>query len=532
MRNFIPINAQPLVLSAYATSGLPVSYSVIQGADKVSITQNGDYYYVNPVALGYATLIATQGGSVVYAPADPVTKLVRVIGLPAELTVEAHVMVLPNAPTMSLVEQLEKPQAIVGSSNSVPLEPTSVQIEDLTPKKASKVRALCAPSDLQSVVAYDYANRPAGFGQSGNIIVSANVMSLPNAVSNVHGSSVKFPTMEYAINLTNKINVRSAKTDAVVNTIGVDPARFWDEGDTSNEVIVRTRNNYLRRERDSHGLLWNPMLSFESRPAEDINEFYYDNIYKIEKSGKYVKESTFDSPYHTNWKQWGNSDPWYIYLVAVKVHTYVVDVNALAEGGDGTLNTTGWDSGFQKFIEYKETLNVSGYQSQSAFETWRYDNIYLNHGTDVIWELNPNSYDALGIYILDKDETKPRGITLYDVYPYLEGDKTHFDTKYSDADKFREYSFSALLSASNDFILKYYTDLAGEIMFHYKNWDIFFEKFRHCPMKPTPFEETLTKMHPMYGINPYAIGGAGISIELADKTNIPFKSTSVTAELA
>jgi PKD repeat protein len=517
MENYIPINGQSIKLLAYASSGLPVSYSVIEGAGNVSITPNGDFFYISPVAIGYSKLLATQSGNEEYARAYPVSKLVRVIGLPDTLTVEASVMVEPLAPSIPVIQQLEPPSEISGLLDTAPLEPTSVRIIDRTPKKASKVVALCAPSGLSSVTVYDYDDRPAGYGQDAIVVRASIIIAPQEEPSFVYASQVQAPTMQYALELTKLQNKRSAETTAQVKLFNIDPRLLWDEAFTTNSTITNVRNQYLTTSTDLYGLTYNPMMTFESRPALDITEFYFNDTSNISLAGKYVQEKEADSAYRIVWKQWGTSTPFYIYFVAVKVHVHVLNIDALGQNDAGI-------SGLNKFYEYEDSLYASGHTGGTAYEDWEYNNILLNYGPDVIWDIaNTKNF---GFYIIDSDKNKSRGYNLHCLYPYS-GTEISFNALSTQQQKLLVYGASKDAVARSGAIL--FDHLAGDPLYHYDAWDSSLQKNDWSPVYPTPFQENFKDIHPDFGIQPYAIGGENIVIELADKSTLPLSASAVTA---
>ena len=376
---YIPINAVSLQLTAYATSGLPVTYRVLTGSDNVTITQSGEFYYINPVQLGYATIVAFQLGSSTFAPAIPVVRVVRVIGLPDDLNVDAKVLSLPDHLSNIEVNVLEPPVEIIATLDTVPLEPSGVKISDQTPKSPIFVKVLFKPNDLISITAYDYNNRPAGYPNGQPSITFAGIVEPTDSPVNVIANQLATPSINYVINITRQRNIEIINDEATVDTQGIDANDLWDL--TNNELeVVALRNAYLTTTEDSHGLKYNPLWQFSSRPSLQRTSFYYENLFYTSCNGKYQKESTSSSIYDTRWKEVGSTHPKYIHFISFNIKTHLIDLDAL-ESSDGVV------IGLNAFSDLEESLYQSGHLGITNFQNWVNQEIYENYVPSTLSEL-------------------------------------------------------------------------------------------------------------------------------------------------
>jgi hypothetical protein len=517
--NFIAINAVPLQLTAYATSGLPVTYKILSGADKISITLSGDYYYINPIALGFARIVAYQTGSADYAPAVPVSKLVRVIGLPEDLNVNADIMVIPQVPSDVEVNVLEPPVAVVATLNSVPLEPTKVKVTDNTPQAPIFVRTLTAPNDLSSVVVYDYDARPAGYPNGMPIVLEATIMEAPDAPESISVNPIVTPTMHYVLNLSRKVEKQYISENAIVDTKEYTATELWDL--SNNDLgVVTLRNNYLKTSKDSNGLTYNPLWEFSSRPSLSRASFYYEDENNPQYNGKYQKESSGSSVYDICWKEVGSQNPKYIHFVTIKMHTYVVHVNEL-ESTDGVV------AGMNVFLQLEDELYQSGHIGNADFQNWLHTNVYENYVAESIHKLDNEL--VIGGYVFSYNANPVKVLNINSLIPY-DGDKTLFDTDYPSSEDKEKLIKEYISDKTQRSLNIYYTKTAGDILGAYNAWDSDLEKNNWSPSMPVPFEEVYVGSPEQFGVNPYAIYGDGISLFDASIQSFASEPTNVTIE--
>jgi len=514
---YIPINAVSLQLTAYATSGLPVTYRVLTGSDNVTITQSGEFYYINPVQLGYATIVAFQLGSSTFAPAIPVVRVVRVIGLPDDLNVDAKVLSLPDHLSNIEVNVLEPPVEIIATLDTVPLEPSGVKISDQTPKSPIFVKVLFKPNDLISITAYDYNNRPAGYPNGQPSITFAGIVEPTDSPVNVIANQLATPSINYVINITRQRNIEIINDEATVDTQGIDANDLWDL--TNNELeVVALRNAYLTTTEDSHGLKYNPLWQFSSRPSLQRTSFYYENLFYTSCNGKYQKESTSSSIYDTRWKEVGSTNPKYIHFISFNIKTHLIDLDAL-ESSDGVV------IGLNAFSDLEESLYQSGHLGITNFQNWVNQEIYENYVPSTLSELG--TVMKFGAYVFSYDSNPVKSLNLNCIVPYA-GGLDAFEVIYPTSEQMDTFIKMNVPSKAQRSLGIIYERSAGDVMGAYNKWDINFNKYDWSPSMPVPFEETYINSYNKFGVNPYAIVGNGISLYTADIANDTNKPSLVT----
>lgn len=517
--NYIAINAVALRLEAYATSGLPVTYKILSGTDKINITQNGDYYYVNPVALGFATLVAYQSGSADFAPALPVSKIVRVIGLPEDLSVEASLLTLPQDLNFCQVEVLEPPVPVIAELDSVPLEPTKVKISDDTPSSPIFVTTKTIPNNLSSVVAYDYNARPAGYPNNNPIVFEVKILTAPTEPQQINVYPIASPSVNYVLNLSQKVDKQYISDSAIVDTKGFSATELWDESNT-NINIVTVRVNYLQTAQDNHGLQYNPLWRFSSRPSLQRTAFYYEDINNAEYNGKYQQEYSGNTVYDIRWREVGSTNPKYLHFVSVKMHTYIVHTNYLSSA-DGLI------SGTNVFTQLEDKLYTSGHIGNSDFQNWLYTNVYENYAPEAIHKLDNGM--AIGGYVFSYDSNPVKALNINSLIPYAD-DKTAFDIQYPSVQDKEILTKQYIAEKAERSLNKYYEKTAGDILGAYNKWDIELNKNNWSPNMPVPFEEVYVNSSSNFGVNPYAIIGEGISLYTSSAQSFAEQPINVTIQ--
>lgn len=522
-RHFVPINAVPLKLTAYATSGLPVTYQVLGGSDKISITTDGTYWYINPIQLGYATIVAYQTGSADYAPALPVAKLIKVIGLPEDLSVEAKILTPPADGLTINVNVLEPPVAVSATIDSVPLEPTKVKIEDQTPKAPIFVTLSYTPEAVQNIYAYDYDNRPAGFPNGFPYVQNVSIVTLPEACTQVTANQLVTPKVNYAINLTKKKNIQSIDLEAEIDSDIYDAEDFWDY---SNNTLglVQKRNEYLQV--TTRGLYkYNPLWKFKTRPALDITQFYYEDSFNTQYNGKYQRTQLTESPdsYDYRWVQVGANYPYYLDFISVKMHPVIFDTDLLASEDLGII-------GHNVFLDLEDKFYVRGHKSQADLNHFMFNEVYPNYVPSVV-QYPEEPYDlskfVMSGYVFSKLSESIKYTNLYYLIPFA-GGLSAFKEQYEHTSSRDKYAYFIALDSAKRSLSKMSVNTAGDLMQAYNDWDTELAKNDwHPAYINTPFKETFVNSFTSFGINPYAIVGEGISLTTATLQSTPNNPNNV-----
>lgn len=509
-RHYIAINAVPLKLTAYATSGLPVTYKVLSGSSIITITQSGDFYYINPVNLGYATIVAYQTGDTNFRPALPIAKLVRVIGLPNELAVDAKILTIPDDLISITVDVLEPPVAPTATIDTTPLEPTKVKVSDQTPKSPIFVKTSYAPDQPTNTVAYDYDNRPAGYPNGKPFVISANIVEPANQPAWIFANQLATPSLLYANNLTKFVNVQDIEFSATVDTQGLQAEDLWD---SNNSGTATLRNMYLTTSLDSHGLTYNPLWKFSSRPSLDQTNFYYKNENESYCDGKYQKEASGTTVYDIRWREVGKVNPKYIHFVSLTMNSFVIDTNAL-ESNDNVL------IGANVFEDLENKLYQNGHIGLLNFNNWIEQEIYENYVPDTIYRIGESV--NVGAYVFSYDANPIKRLQVYSITPFA----GNYDEFNNNVDRYKHVMTNLPEKAQKSLNI-YYEKCAGDVLGAYNAWDINFEKNHWSPSMPVPFVESYVNSHQNFGVNPYAIVGEGISVYSADKNTNPYEPINV-----
>ena len=125
MPGVIPVNANPIKLTAYSTAGLPITYKITSGEEHIILVEESDGFYVFPKTKGTASITATAAGDSDYLSATPVIRTILVIEHP-EYSDQVIAVDLQYPSDVSNVQASlgSPPDApVAGTVESCPLEP-------------------------------------------------------------------------------------------------------------------------------------------------------------------------------------------------------------------------------------------------------------------------------------------------------------------------------------------------------------------------------------------------------------------------
>lgn len=496
--NFIPINVTPIRLVAYSTANLPVSYRIITGTDIVSLTNQGTYWEVSPLAIGSAILCAYQEGNSEYGPALPVLKTVRVIGLPDELNVEAKIIEEPTEPTLVEIEILEPPVAPSANNllDTTPLEPSEVTYEKRGPSAPTYVTFTIRPEELTNVTAEDRTGYPNG----DPIDVRAIEIFAPFEPQMNYVSVNIPPYMHYAKNLT-YYKSNEIITFATTDTKSFTESEFWE-----NEYW---RDRYLGTTYDTLGLIQNVGFTFSSREALSVQNFNYINSRNIAGNGTYGSIQGYDTndryrTYYAKEKHLDGTDiaqgeEMYMMFIACKYQNILIFEKEIPFTNQTELETAK-DYIATTFLSYNAHISQTGYQNWYIHILTQYGDIFGNPY---------NAYSgALGMFVIDSDINASRLIKPKTLM--FKNFSLNEYTNYLSADQHNLASYNDALENLPSVIELEYDVLAGDIqraLNDYPNTQV-----KHHPAIPVPFKETFNKSTTGYHGNIYEVKGANVTL--------------------
>lgn len=503
--------SNPIKLTAYSSSGLPVSYAVIEGTDKVAINPQGDFYFLEALALGYAKIMAFQDGNTSFLPAEPVYKAIKVIGIPVDPSdVNVTNEVLPTGdPSLVEASILNPPsKPLVGDLLiTYPLEPDQVKVIKPVPNKPIHVFLFQRPIAVSNLIADLTTNlKPRDLK-----FMSAGIVSIPNRVDKVSAINKVIEDLEFvdAMTLTTIKNKSIVVSTAVVDTSSASSPIPWDDtSDDSRDF----RSRFLTVQSDGYGLDYNPYWTFSSRLGESTpyNEFRYSNNRLTASSGKYSPRRLGErNRYTAHWMQTqkaglsiSEEEAYKMYFVGFNARVYYIFKGNIS----GTIAEKDQIASeeYAKFYDNNCDTNITN------FNSWVY-NIKKTYGGFVAQPSIDFSMTQ-GAFIIDRSLDKPRfnsfrGLNIFS------GTKEEFDNLLSRTGGGSDTGFQECKSLANKTLGKFYEDKAGDVLYHCKVKD---SQVKHHPTFPLPHLENFANSHINYKYNIYAIGGSDVELYFAD----------------
>lgn len=187
----------PFALAATATSGLPVTYTVLSGPATVSNN------IVTPTGVGMVTIQADQAGNTTYAPAQPVTQSFNVVA-----TTISKLIVSPHSTTQP-INNTQCFQALVLGQADQPLP--NITVTFTVTGVSAAASGFTGVTNANGIVNFCYYNTLAGTDKvkatAGNAKDSGTIVWTPVAVCNIGLTSTSvqpscFGIYNGAINLT------------------------------------------------------------------------------------------------------------------------------------------------------------------------------------------------------------------------------------------------------------------------------------------------------------------------------------------
>lgn len=512
MAGRVVVLSNPIKLTAYSSSGLPVSYAVIEGTDKVAINPQGDFYYLEAVALGFAKIMAFQDGSTSFLPASPVYKIIKVIGIPLDPTdVVVTNKIPPTGDPSSVVADILTPPAkpLPGSIplELAPLEPDQVKLLKPAPEKPIHVVLFKVPNAVNTVDADLTSNLPP----RGIEFILAESLTIPIRVDRVTAINRAIVDLEFvdALPLTTIKNKMTVVSTAVVNT-GSDTS--WDD---DSEEAIEFRSRFLDVRQDGYGLDYNPYWTFSSRLGESdpYADFRYSNNQARDAGGLYsprrIGERNRYTAYWLQTQKAGQNisvaDAYKMYFVGFNVRTLYIfkgNIPGTQADKDRILSEE-----YEKFYDNNCDINITNYNAWAYAINKAYGGFVAQPSQD--FELTQ------GAFILDKSIDKPRFNSFRGLNVYS-GTKAEFDAKYADQYLSQREGYTKCRSVANQTLGKFYDAKAGDVLY-YKNLDD--RQVKHHPTFPLPHVENFANSHIDYKYNIYAIGGEGVELYFGDFDN-------------
>ncbi len=517
MSGRITLTSNPIKLSAYATSGLPVSYAIIEGDENIDILPQGEFFYLEPVQEGYAKVMAFQDGNDLYRPANPVYKIIRVINYPdyPEPILAGELLYVYDSPTNVVASIFAVPNAPLTANilETIPLEPDKVSTFKLEPNAPVNVVLFPAPYAPTIISADDKNNLPPFDVYNVQVDVAYTPLA-PLSVS-VKEKILNDPTKVYSLNLTSFFTKQVVTTNATVSYAGLSVSDPWNSEDAS---AVEWRTNMLTEALDSYGLPYNPYWQFISRQGETIpyNEFWYRNNNQSQTSGYYVPKRLGErNKYTTYWLQTELAGLQIAEQDAHKMFFAVFKSSVVYIFSDSIAGTNA------EQLQIASDLYDSFYAQNANTDLDAYDDWYYNARKDYAVDIGIPDSDFVitqGCFVLDQDYTKQRYNSFRGLRIYTQ-DRATFANVYQGETK-KAKGFNEAIAIANEEMPAKYDALAGEIL-HSHQGD---NNVYHHPTFPLPHKENFTNSHKNYKYNPYAVGGEGIELffgELSEDTRLP-----------
>lgn len=514
MPGLIPVTASGIRLNAYASSGLPVEYTIIQGSDKISLSNQGDYWQVIPLQVGIAQLVASQAGDGNYGSAFPV---VRKLYIYSSATAVSNIQVNVRYPAYQMpypvnATLMEPPAPPLASYlDTVPLEPRGVTYEILKPLSPSYVSILEAPDSASNVLV---SLTP----QVTNLIAFEALA--PAEPTNINTSINVPPTINYAINLTLFID-DPIETESEVDTLGY--ADFWTSDQSSSYA-----NNYKIVSGDKYSLPNNPNWSFSSRSFENITNFTYENINFPQGSGGYGSAFGLNTQdkYSIYWRQETLTDGSIVpedsrhNMMFVACHY----VNAIISVADLPFDNNDDKISAVAAITNDFYLNNASISPQ-GYDQW-VANVMYNYG-EVLTNPN-NSYEGkTGFFVLDKNPYKARLIKAKTL-SFTQSTVEEFTQNISILEHLESSREIAASKLPNEIDL-FYDKIAGDIE---AGLGDSLNHVLHHPTIPIPFKEIFINSDTKYQKNIYEVKGEGIRLHVGQYINDIYAPTEVTTIIA
>lgn len=527
MAGRVVLLSNPIKLTAYSSSGLPVSYAILEGTDKVAINPQGDFYYLEALVVGYAKIMAFQDGNTNFKPAKPIYKIIKVIGIPSDPSnvIATDEFAPTGDPSLVVAGILYPPsQPLVGDLLiTYPLEPDQVKIIKPVPSRPINVFLFQRPNGAYNVIADTTDNLPPRSLK----FISATILTIPNQVDKLSAINKIIEDLDFvdALTLTTIKNKMIVVSTAVVDTSSAISPIPWDD---NSEDSVEYRNRFLNEQEDGYGLKYNPYWTFSSRLGESnpYAEFRYSNSRLTSASGLYSPRRIGErNRYTAYWLQTqkagfqvAEADAYKMYFVGFNARVLYIF--------KGNIPGTQQDKDRIASEEYSKFYENNCDIDADQFNVWNY-NITKTYGGFVA---EPSQDFSLiqGAFILDRSLDKPRFNTFRGLNIYA-GTKAQYDEEQRAKSNTKSYEgFQECKSLANKTLGKFYEDKAGDVLY-YKN--INDTQVFHHPTFPLPHLENFANSHINYKYNIYAIGGTGVELYFADYNTLVSEPAEVIGEI-